>query len=527
MRAAAAFAVPAAIVVATGHAGSALFVMFGAFSVLYGERRPYRVRAGVVLTAGAGLLAAAVVGIAVGGVVSGSGWGGFVEVLVLTAIAVLAVYIVDAARLGPPGALFFVLVCSGATAAAQAGASSVAIVVCTVIGIGASVITSMAGVLTDRGKPERTAVAAAVHAVDAFESQRAEGRQVMAARHTASAALAEAWAAVYDAGLPDRTPESELVTTLRAAHRRAADATVDLALGDSRPGPDDSSPEPDGSLPELDDSPPAQWIPLAGPSLRYRLKRSFSLDSHAATTTARVAVACLLGGTLGVVIGSAHPAWAVITAVIILNQGPSRVRGRVRALHRFAGTVAGLLVFAGLSQLSLTGYVLIAMVAALQFGIEIFMPRNYALAVVFVTPVALLAGGAALAGTTATMADRLLETAIGVAISILVLQLLLPKAHRRTFAWTATRVRSASRSLLDRLSTRPIDDTSAELRRDLQFELSGCVRSGIDCANDDPDWTTARWSTHTALIHNGFDLLAACWAAQSSPDRTVRWPKTA
>ncbi|MFB8282219.1 FUSC family protein, partial [Nocardia colli] len=71
LRSAAAFALPAAVVVAAGHPEKALFVLFGAFAVMYGERRAYRMRAGVVLTAGLALLASCGVGAMLGHGLSG------------------------------------------------------------------------------------------------------------------------------------------------------------------------------------------------------------------------------------------------------------------------------------------------------------------------------------------------------------------------------------------------------------------------------------------------------------------------
>ncbi|WP_318307100.1 FUSC family protein [Amycolatopsis solani] len=468
LRAAAAVALPGGLTVLSGHADVALFVTFGAFAVLYGEGRPYRVRARVVLTAAVALVLAAALG-----AFAGRGGGREAAVIVVvTVVGVLAVYVVDALRLGPPGALFFALVCGGATVATEAGADPVAIVGCTALGGLASAAVSMAGLLTDRTKPERTAVRRAVAAVDA-----AVANPTAEARHAAGSAVSAAWSAVHDAG---HEAGSELATTLIAAHRRFADADG---------GPDEAT------------------LPLPRPSVGYRLRRSATLRSHAMITALRVGVTCAAAGCLSAGLGLERPHWAILSALVVLQQGTDRVRANVRGLQRFAGTAVGLGLFAAVSALSPTGLALIATIAALQFCIELFVPRNYAVAVVFITPVALLAGGAAVSGPVGpVLRDRLVETVLGVALAVLAQYVLAPNAHRTTFRWTDARIRAAALAVLA-TPGRPA-------RRDLQFELEGATRAAVDSAHNDVRWTREHWPAHAALVHLGYDLLAACWAGR-------------
>ncbi|WP_370962027.1 FUSC family protein [Amycolatopsis sp. cg9] len=476
MRAAAAVALPGGVVVLSGHADIALFVTFGAFAVLYGEGRPYRVRARVVLTSAAALLLAA----ALGAVAGRAGGREAAVIVVVTGVGVLAVYAVDALRLGPPGALFFALVCGGATVATEAGADPVAIVGCTALGGLASAVVSMAGVLADRGKPERAAVRRAVAAVEA-----AAGDPSAEARHAAGSSISAAWNAVHDAG---HGAGSELATTLIAAHRRFADAAG---------GQDEAT------------------LPLPRPGVGYRLRRSATLRSHAMVTALRVGVTCAAAGTLSASLGLARPHWAILSALVVLQQGTDRVRANVRGLQRFAGTAVGLGVFAAVSALAPAGLALVATIAVLQFCIELFVPRNYAVAVVFITPVALLAGGAAASGPVGpVLRDRLVETVLGVALAVLAQYLLAPNAHRTTFRWTETRIRAAAQAVLT------TEDRTA--RRDLQFELEGATRAAVDSAHNDVRWTRAHWPAHAALVHLGYDLLAACWAGGVDAGRWAR-----
>ncbi|WP_033289530.1 FUSC family protein [Amycolatopsis jejuensis] len=493
VRAGLAVAIPGIALVLAGAPGAALFVTLGTFAVLFGEGRPYRVRAGVVATAGAGLLLAAAVGAGVGMAVP----PGLVSVLVVSVVAVLATYVVDALRLGPPGPLFFALACAGAQAAVEAGARPLAVLGCAAAGVASSVVVSMAGVLADRSKPERMAVERAVRAIDAFV---AADHPTAETRHAAGAALSAAWTALHEAGHPRRGTEPGLVATLVAAHRRFTDAS-----------PDDSFELPPGKL------------PLPRPGIGYRLRRAVSLRSHAAVTALRAGAGCVVAGELAVLAGIGRPHWAVLSALVVLQQGVDRRRANVRALHRFAGTVAGLVLFGLVMMLSPSGVVLILILAVLQFCVELVVPRNYAVATVAITPLALLAAGvASLPGPVwPAVADRFAQTAIGVAVAVLAQYAVAPRAHRKTLDWTGFRVRSAARAVL---AGAPVPRLAT--RRDLQFELEGATLAGVDSVHNEPAWAAARWPAQAALIHQGYDLLQACWTAPDGALRGVeRWER--
>ncbi|WP_116206242.1 FUSC family protein [Amycolatopsis circi] len=493
LRAAAAVAVPGIALVLAGASASALFVTLGTFAVLYGEGRPYRVRAGVVATAGAGVLAAAALGASVGTVVP----PGPVSVLVVSAVSVLATYVVDALRLGPPGPLFFALVCAGAQAAVEAGARPWVVLGCAAAGVASSVVVSMVGVLADRTKPERTAVERAVRSVDAFVSA---DRKTAEARHAAGAAVSAAWTALHDAGHPRRGTKPDLVATLLAAHRKFADAS---------PG-------------EAVELPPGK-LPLPRPSIGYRLRRAVPLRSHAALTALRVGAGCVVAGELAVAVGFGRPHWAVLSALVVLQQGLDRRRANVRALHRFVGTAAGLVLFGLVMMVAPSGIVLILILAVLQFCVELVVPRNYAVATVVITPLALLAAGvASVPGPVwPAVADRFAQTAIGVAVAVAVQYAVVPRAHRKTLGWTGSRVRAAARTVL---AGAPVPRAAA--RRDLQFELEGATRAGVDSVHNEPGWAAERWPAHAALVHDGYDLLQACWSAPDAGLREVgRWER--
>jgi uncharacterized membrane protein YccC len=92
-----------------------------------------------------------------------------------------------------------------------------------------------------------------------------------------------------------------------------------------------------------------------------------------------------------------------------------------RGIQRIIGTVLGLIVLAGILLLHPAPWQTVLVIAACQFGAELFIARQYVLAQVFVTPLAL--SSTLLAAPTAPeilLRDRIVETVIGAAVGIAV-----------------------------------------------------------------------------------------------------------
>ncbi|MGY1706412.1 FUSC family protein [Geodermatophilus sp. SYSU D00697] len=135
---------------------------------------------------------------------------------------------------------------------------------------------------------------------------------------------------------------------------------------------------------------------------------------------ARCAVAVLLAGGLATATGIGHPYWAMVTAVVPLVTVTLR-RQVVRGVHRVLGTVVGLGVAAPLLALRLTPIVTILVAAGLQLTTEVLVGRHYGAALVTITPLALLLVDLARPEPIGQLlADRALETLLGVAVGVLV-----------------------------------------------------------------------------------------------------------
>ncbi|RZL61080.1 MAG: hypothetical protein EOP29_31000, partial [Rhodococcus sp. (in: high G+C Gram-positive bacteria)] len=301
-------------------------------------------------------------------------------------------------------------------------------------------------------------------------------------RHTAASRLHAAWAAVYEAGSTRGTSRPALVQTLFDAHLAFAAATR------ARAG---AVPDPESAVES-----PRDQLPLARPGIGYRLRRSLHRDSHAASTAIRVFCAAAGAGGISVAMGLSRPDWAILGAVLVLQQGPDRVHGTYRGMQRLGGTLAGVVLFSAIYLSPLTGLAVIVVLMVLQFAIEISVARNYGLAVTFITPLALLMGtishpGAPLGGI---VVDRVVETAVGVALAFAALWLLLPGAFRRALLWSDRRVLELTDRLLTALRSENASAAATmELRRDIQFELVGAALAGAEAAHNDRRWAHRMW----------------------------------
>jgi Fusaric acid resistance protein-like len=141
-----------------------------------------------------------------------------------------------------------------------------------------------------------------------------------------------------------------------------------------------------------------------------------------------------LAGSVSMLAGIGHPYWAMAAAAVPL--AAASTSGRVlRGIHRVLGTMLGLVVTAVIVLILPTdaSIVFATLVIALQFPTELFMTRNYALALVFFTPLILIMTQLANpANPGVLLVDRAVETLLGATIGIGVVLAMRPWASRRT-----------------------------------------------------------------------------------------------
>ncbi len=484
LRAGLAFAIPAAALYLMGFEQDALLAALGGFAALYGEKRPYRVRWRAVLTA-AVLLVAASAGYGALGAWAGTD-ASTSEDLVIVALlvcgAALVTFGVNALRLGPPGPFFFILTAAVASVVTRHGVDLGSLVVATTAGGVGSLIVAMAPGLWRPHGPETAATLAAMAAVeDYLEGNRGADR---ARRHGVALSTLHAWTVLHDAAATNTALAQQLWQSMHRLH---------------------------GARDPLAISPP-----LGRPTVAHRLRMATAPFSHAQITTGRVIVSAFCAGAISVVVGLTRPDWAILGAVLVLQLGPDRIRGVIRGAHRLAGTVVGLAVFAALHLLDLGVPALIVVIAVLNVLIELTIVGNYAVAVTFITPLAMLMGTPS-ADITVPVRDRFLETLVGVVLAIASMWLVGAHLHRRSATRADDAVLADVDHVLETATVLPVGAPETLVtRRDLQWTLLASEMAATDAAGDEPPWAREHWAHHVAACQVGYETLSWCWRADQS-----------
>jgi hypothetical protein len=146
-----------------------------------------------------------------------------------------------------------------------------------------------------------------------------------------------------------------------------------------------------------------------------------SLAAGERTLVLRVAIVTLVGIGVALFLDPDRAYWIVGAAVAVVGVVADRRAAFSRGLHRMIGTVLGAGVYLLLAPLPIPALGLALLLAVLQFAIELFVVRNYALALVFITPLVLLLTGAATGAvdSVAVAAERVVDTLAGAALGAL------------------------------------------------------------------------------------------------------------
>ncbi|GGC75621.1 hypothetical protein GCM10011410_31160 [Hoyosella rhizosphaerae] len=489
-----------------GHPREAVLCSIGALAVLYGENRAYRIRWRVVLAVGSANVASFSLTMLVSHISSVSY---FAIIPLIAVIAATTTYVMNSLRWGAPGPVFVVLAASVGALSPYSGLSVPVATMWVAVGVAGALIATMTPILVDPLGPARRAVEAAEKAVDAFASNigASPTERHRTAKHTAGAAIHHGWATLRDAGLVSIDSPSTLAHSLRAAHIRfltlvARDPTNDAA-------------------PEIEVLPPATF-PLGRPTVRFRLRRAFHYRAQPMVAALRVLISTSAAGAIGASIGLEHPEWAMVAAVLVLGGAPDRIAGSYRGIQRFIGTAVGIVLFIAVYAWEPHGLVLVCVLGLLLFGIELTVPRNYAVAASFITPLALLLSTSMQPGHDAltVSAYRLVETAIGVSVALIALWTMSWREDHRMQRHAELQCLSSIAAVVDAYSSDA--QTLLSLRRDAQFDLIGAALAADAAARSVPSWARTQWPTHVRLIVLGYKVLARVVSATPSEVADMR-----
>lgn len=513
LRAGLAILIPGAIALLTGHDYAILLISTGAFTVIFGEGHPYRTRPRVMLTAGTALITIAAVGVLVGHLIFAPGhghWWLLLAGLYTTALAAVCGFAQNALRLPPPGTFFLVMVGGGSVMLARTDVTVGQLLFWALTGMVASLVLGMAPALIDAHGPERRAVAALEKAAAAFKDDRDDS---LARHHQAQTALFAAWQALSDAHIirGGRIIDSQgahlVERTLAAQHTIVAhNRALDLGADSDQLTDHVTDVDPDRTA-----------IPHTRPTGRYRLYRAAVRDSHAMVTTQKVVLSAAITVLVGLSLGFDRPDWGVVSAFLMLQWGPDHVPGTIRGIHRMLGSVVGVLLFSILHYFGISGWTLLLALATCQFCAEIFVAKNYAICVIFSTPLALLMGNSATRPLWPTIQARCGEILLSILIATAVLWLWQRSAPVRNQARLQVRAMESMATLLGLLFVNT-PDAVLSARRDLQYELLSERRAIQSLAVDNPDAVRQFWARHIAVQHAGYFLLDFC---TTHPDRTA------
>ncbi|WP_261167119.1 FUSC family protein [Microbacterium sp. Marseille-Q6965] len=458
------------------------YTLAGSMVALFTHAMPYRRRAVTAALFALWLTVGCAVALTVSAAVSST------PALILIAALLAAVTKVahDASRVGPPGPVIPIFLLTAMVFTGQTWAGLPLHIGLVAATAALSWLVCMAPALVRPHGPERRAVALALEAA----ATRADRPTDPTAREALAAAITTAWRALADAG------DTRLRARLEAHVLSAERVLIDPSLG--RPGgmrsdagairaartPLPQAPIDEGERAQL------RGIALDRPATfdaRHPVLAAFRPGSSSWPYFWRTLIRGALAALLSTALGVGRPFWAITTAAVIIQ--PNLLLTWHRWPSRAAGTIGGVLLFAALAPISHVDPLVAALlVLALNALAELFVPRNYAIGQLFVTPMALLiAEFAAPQPTAGLVADRLIDTVLGIVMG-LAAALAIRNGHLRRHAELWTR-------RVEELTTaaRAVDARDPAARERARRELiAGLARLADAVRGADSEWWSHR-----------------------------------
>ena len=507
-----------------GNASAGLVATFGAFTALYGADRPYLNRAVVLAATAVGLACAVGLGV----------WSqphGRLGIISVVLVATFATFFCNALRIGPPGAYMFALAGAVGTGLPTQHMDAWHAALLVLAGGGFSSIVRLTGVLTDPRRPERAAVASAGTAVAGF-LQAGGGPGEDRARHAAAVALHDTWTMLVSRQ-PARLADDTL-TRLRAISRELHLLFIDgvNASGGSTDRDALAARARDlAAEARSKDATPrekAEHLPLGRLGIAESLRESLAWPSPILVVSLRVGLAAAIAGVVGIALDLERAYWIVATAVLVLHQGLDWNRSLQRGLERVVGTLVGLALAGGVLLLAPQGLWLALTLAVLQFLITMLVVRNYALAAVFITAIALTmaSGGHAAGNIEELLWDRAIDTIIGCAIGVGVLLVTAPRAVAAPIPQEIAAALTAAREVATFAAAGDAISAAAKrARRNLQHRAIALLTAydlGAGARQQDRRFAEGFWPAVVATQRFLYRLLAFCWTLEEAGSDAAR-----
>lgn len=469
----------------------------GAFLGFIAQSRPVRSRL-VIL---AGLDVTYILCVSVGALV---GSDPVLLTLVLTLVSMVTVFGYNSLVAEPPGAMFLIMGSAIASYLPTVGIpTGKVILVCAIGCVSASATSLLLQLATRPRHAEQDAVDTAQTAVSAY----LDADRAAIPRHQLARLRDQAFVSVFGASMiledaVGREPRLRQWRRMNARLRRMHLAIIQQVVRVHLPGR------------EVVVSGVEQRRYLGRPDWDYLLRWGLSRSSLPWLAARRMAAAVLITCTISYGSHIGHPYWAVMTTALVMSVTADRLALTHRALHRVAGTVVGIGLFFAIHATHPSGLALLVTALVLVFFIQMLAVRNYALAVIFATAMALLisTAGSTYRPVGSIAGERVLETVVGAATSVAVIWM---TGRRAPIALVRRQFRRSLRSL-ERLLLLIADGEQSTVRgysarRDLSFEQ---LQSGriLQLAQTDLPRDLADWNLlETSLNEASYVVLAACW----------------
>ncbi|MDR0588358.1 MAG: FUSC family protein [Burkholderiales bacterium] len=514
-------AIPLLIGWLLGNEGAGLIASIGAFTGLYGEQLPYHKRA--VLLAVTAL--AFVLAITLGELGTVTPFLGVVTVSIFAGVAVL---IYNSLNVGRPGAYLLVMVCAMGTMIQSRGISITASLLLVLGGGLCAWCVQMVGYLIVPYGPQRRIILAAARAVQSLVKAMGKPTEDMS-RHIAAAALQDAWEML--AGLPPENPFQKLNRRINlvfsSTTRRDTAGDKLLSVCDAlvrearRLSP--RKPRKDAESGDLLDQMNRRYVDeqltnqhrRALDMLKEGIVGPYSAPRRSAI---RIAIASFLAGIIGLYLGLTQAYWAMAAAALVLHQSGGRTMLIQRGWQRLVGTLVGLATAELVIWIHPQGFWLVLVMTLCRYLTEMTIMRNYALAVIFITPSSLLIASTFTEAVGALFFARAIDTLVGVACAALVLFTVATKDGERRVPKEILQTLDAAEALLNQLTTgdmysRKVRRLQDRLRRRL-ISLRNAYDDAMNESKTIEKHVSSYWANVVRAQRLGYRILALGWTAR-------------
>ncbi|MET8454838.1 FUSC family protein [Streptomyces parvulus] len=431
LRAALATGLVAVPLVVAGRSDLAVYAVLGSFTTTFGRNLPYGRRARVLALVALVMTACVAGGSALGAWLrpEESTGGAFVVAAATAVVAGAAKFVCDLTRLSGLGAVMVLFSFAVAAQATPSSGDALPYTGAAAAGGALAWLLGVLGRLVHPDRPQRLAVATALREVAGL--LEAGAGPARSTRHGATVAVLQAYRSLgrtppasarrtgprHDPGLlrlvdaawtalvgsSRWTPRARTGAALRLRERAR---TLTRRRGARRPVAD----EPSVRAPA--DALRAAELLVGDPRGSHR-------RAVLAVPALRMALGTAVAGGLAVLLHLEHGYWAAVSAAAVLHSVNVRTTAQ-RAVQRTVGTAAGLLLALAVLAARPGAVALTVVIVALEFLLEYVVVRNYALGVVFLTPIALLLSDlAAPAPAGELILDRVSGSVIGIVVGLL------------------------------------------------------------------------------------------------------------